>query len=328
MVKVFLKRSQFLIIEIHCAEYRVTNYVQRKRFTCNTQVFEMLRRADTWTELEEIIAWFPLCRDELIVEWVSDLIGSGGLVLKNSEVDSIEERVAGRWDWGSIAGYYHFSTRGAKYLTESEAITYLQESTNVKSKENLYTTNLINPNIVELPRPTLEEGILSVLANRRTNRCFEESTISLDILGECLFGSLAITGFYHDPLMGALPVKMTPSGGARNPYEAFIYALNVEKLEKGLYHYSAFEHNIAKIDCDNLPQPSALLAGQEWANAAAAVLILVANIERTSWKYREPTAYRVVFIEAGHIAQNICTIAVANGLTANPTAAISDFSAT
>jgi nitroreductase len=58
----------------------------------------------------------------------------------------------------------------------------------------------------------------------------------------------------------------------------------------------------------------------------AAVLILVANIERTSWKYREPTAYRVVFIEAGHIAQNICTIAVANGLTANPTAAISDFS--
>jgi SagB-type dehydrogenase family enzyme len=50
----------------------------------------------------------------------------------------------------------------------------------------------------------------------------------------------------------------------------------------------------------------------------------VANFERTMWKYPNPTAYRVLLIEAGHIAQNICLAASDHHLTTTPTAAICD----
>ena len=37
---------------------------------------------------------------------------------------------------------------------------------------------------------------------------------------------------------------MTPSGGARNPYEAYVYVRNVEQLAPGMYHYSAAENSL------------------------------------------------------------------------------------
>ena len=40
---------------------------------------------------------------------------------------------------------------------------------------------------------------------------------------------------------------MTPSGGARNPYEAYVFARKVDGLEAGIYHYSALDHDLAKV---------------------------------------------------------------------------------
>ena len=58
--------------------------------------------------------------------------------------------------------------------------------------------------------------------------------------------------------------------------------------------------------------------------AAAAAVLLVASFERTSWKYGHPTGLRALFLEAGHIAQNLLLAATSHGLAATPTAALSD----
>ena len=58
---------------------------------------------------------------------------------------------------------------------------------------------------------------------------------------------------------------MTPSGGARNPYEAYVFARNVEGLEPGIYHYSALEHSLARVSAAT-PALSDLVGGQEWAD--------------------------------------------------------------
>jgi nitroreductase len=42
------------------------------------------------------------------------------------------------------------------------------------------------------------------------------------------------------------------------------------------------------------------------------------------WKYPHPTGYRVVVLEAGHIAQNLLLAATAHGLAATPTCALGD----
>jgi SagB-type dehydrogenase family enzyme len=117
---------------------------------------------------------------------------------------------------------------------------------------------------------------------------------------------------------------MTPSGGARNPYEAYVYATNVESLEYGLYHYSAIDNTLGLMTTTPAVTATQLLVGQYCADEAGAVILLVANFERTMWKYPNPTAYRVMLIEAGHIAQNISLAAANHHLSTTPTAAISD----
>jgi SagB-type dehydrogenase family enzyme len=115
---------------------------------------------------------------------------------------------------------------------------------------------------------------------------------------------------------------MTPSGGARNPYESYVFARNVDGIEPGFYHYSATEKSLGLVS-DKVPnRTSDFLAQQDWADDMPAVIFLVAILERTMWKYSDPNAYRVVLIEAGHIGQNIMLAATAHGLSACPTAAL------
>ena len=145
--------------------------------------------------------------------------------------------------------------------------------------------------------------------------------VTLTQLSECLFARLGITGRTTN-CVGELPLSMTPSGGARNPYEAYVYARSIDGLEPGVYHYAAIDHSLARLRTNDLPAPSALLGGQTWADEMACVIILSAFLERTMWKYDDANAYRVVLIEAGHIGQNIMLAATRNGLSACPTAAL------
>ena len=94
-------------------------------------------------------------------------------------------------------------------------------------------------------------------------------------------------------------------------------------MHPGFYHFSASECRLTPITSSLQGLSSSqLLAGQEWAEDMPAIVFLVAMFERTMWKYRDDNAYRVILIEAGHIAQNIILAATAHGLTGCPTAAL------
>src|SRR5262249_833121 len=95
-----------------------------------------------------------------------------------------------------------------------------------------------------------------------------------------------------------------------------------EGLEPGFYHYSAFEHTLARLDGTELPKPSELMGGQDWTDDMPCLVILCAQFERTMWKYDDANAYRVVLIEAGHIGQNFMLAATRHGLSACPSAAL------
>ncbi len=124
--------------------------------------------------------------------------------------------------------------------------------------------------------------------------------------------------------MGDLPLKMTPSGGARNPFEAYVRVGNVDGIAPGFYHYSAVDQTLGLVAAAPNPPASALLCGQDWWDGAGAVIFLVANFRRTMWKYEHPMAYRAVLIEAGHIGQNVMIAATHHGLCAGPTAFVRD----
>jgi SagB-type dehydrogenase family enzyme len=189
------------------------------------------------------------------------------------------------------------------------------ERARVRELPALYTTN--PPGALRLPAAS-RGGVFRWLAARRTARDFRPGKIPLAALADCLHAGLGITGFGTGPLGHRMPLKMTPSGGALNPYEAYVLAPRVAGLSPGVYHYSAVDGTLGLRARPPLPQASDLLCEQAWADGAAACIFLVANHERSMWKYGHPMVYRTVLIEAGHIGQNVMLAATQHGLSAAP----------
>ncbi len=210
-------------------------------------------------------------------------------------------------------------------MTLGQVGRVLAERVAVVPQVPLFATNEAYADVVPLPSPRCDD-MFGVMRARRSYRGFGEGPVTLEQLGDCLFSGLGITAFIDTLIPGAdkLPLKMTPSAGARNPYEGYVYVRRVVGLRPGVYHYSGLENSLGLVQDTYQPSVAEVLAGQPWFDGAAAVILLVADFERTMWKYPHPTGYRVVVIEAGHIAQNILLAATANGLASAPTCALSD----
>src|SRR5262249_39757680 len=118
--------------------------------------------------------------------------------------------------------------------------------------------------------------------------------------------------------------KPTPSGGARNPFEAYVVARAVEGLAPGVYHYAGIDHSLGLVRPGPVPSFTTLVGGQTWFEDAGAIIFLVADFQRCWWKYPHPTGFRVILLEAGHVAQNLLLAAAHHRLAATPTCALSD----
>jgi len=228
------------------------------------------------------------------------------------------------WVWGPMAAAFHFGIKDPDYQGPVAATAILEHRVATRPQPPLLTSNAGLPTAA-LPRapasPTLD-----LLHERRSSRTFDpDAPLRLAALADCLFAGLGVVGWMATgiPGEGLLPLKMSPSGGARNPYEAYVVARAVDGLAPGAYHYDGLAGDLGLVR-PGVPDLAALLGGQPWFARAGAVIVLVAHFERSAWKYMHATGLRVVLIEAGHIAQNLLLAATAHDLAAAPTCALSD----
>ena len=85
-------------------------------------------------------------------------------------------------------------------------------------------------------------------------------------------------------------------------------------MPPGIYHYSIADHRLELVRKGALGEELARAAlDQGMCARAPAVLIWTAVFERCRWKYGE-RAYRYVYLDAGHVAQNLSLAAVSLGL--------------
>jgi len=98
----------------------------------------------------------------------------------------------------------------------------------------------------------------------------------------------------------------------------------VEGIEPGIYHYAVEEHGLEQLQTGDFQMGIARSAlDQEIAAWANVVFVWTAIFERSKWKYKQ-RAYRYVYLDAGHIAQNVALAAVALGLGSCQIAALYD----
>lgn len=128
--------------------------------------------------------------------------------------------------------------------------------------------------------------------------------LSLEQLSFLLWAS---TGITHQ--QGGYAFRAAPSAGALYPIETYVAVNHVQFLESGIYHYHIRSHELELLKKGMYGNSIAQAAlGQPMCSQASVVFIWSAMFERCKWKYKQ-RAYRYVYLDVGHIAQNLALAA-------------------
>jgi SagB-type dehydrogenase family enzyme len=105
--------------------------------------------------------------------------------------------------------------------------------------------------------------------------------------------------------------RFYPSGGARYPLELYLLIQRVDGITPGIYHYNVKDHILEELST-NKEDIESLKDGlyYPWSREAAVACFITAVWERNFMKY-EDRGYRIVLIEAGHMAHNLALTAAA-----------------
>lgn len=165
------------------------------------------------------------------------------------------------------------------------------------------------------PLMTLDQA----LTERRSVRSFRPEPVALRQLGYLLWAATGVQRREH-----RFESRTAPSAGGLYPIETYVVVNNVQDLEPGLYHYWIRAHELERLRAGDLRQAIAAAAvGQTMCAAAAAVFVWTAIFARTTSKYGQ-RAYRYIYLDAGHIAENLALAAVSLGLGTCPIGALLD----
>jgi SagB-type dehydrogenase family enzyme len=157
------------------------------------------------------------------------------------------------------------------------------------------------------------------LKERRSRRQYQNRAVGLDELTVLLWATQGVTEAHLNLLL-----RTAPSAGALYPVETYVAAHRVEGLEPGIWHLSVPDFALEQVNPGDHRQAlvTACLS-QSFLAAGAAVFIWTAVLNRAMWKYRE-RAIRYLFLDAGHICQNLMLAATALGLGSCPVGAFFD----
>ncbi|WP_018703011.1 SagB/ThcOx family dehydrogenase [Anaeromusa acidaminophila] len=104
----------------------------------------------------------------------------------------------------------------------------------------------------------------------------------------------------------AATFRTVPSAGARHALETYLLINRVEGLEPGLYRFLALDHQLQQLSTE-AAWPAVLshaCKGQEIVKNSAVSFFWVAESPRMTWRYGE-RGYRYLFLDAGHVCQNL-----------------------
>lgn len=317
------RRAAALVAGFAHGRVVVHNYVERSHFSCSPECLQFLAALDEWQPAEKLFAYFPGADRTDLAEQLTGLVAAKGLVVKGSPQAARDEKYRREWQWGEIAGFFHFSIRETPFISGKPARALIRKRKAWRPSPPLVQSNREAVKVLRLPRTDLSREPFALMRRRRSLRQFSSTPITLQVLADCLFAGNGVLEVREDPDYGRLPITMTPSGGARNPFELYAYARRVIGLEPGFYHYDSMRHDLGQVRAGKVAVPP-MLGTQQWAAGAAAIVFMVAHFPRTMWKYHLPMAYRVVMMEAGFIGQNIALAATHHGLSAIPSGALKE----
>lgn len=168
-----------------------------------------------------------------------------------------------------------------------------------------------NSQIIQLSdiTPISDTPLYDVLKKRKSVRDYNNKSINKESLSYLLWASTGISR-----KEGGYEFRTVPSAGALYPIETYLVINNVNEIDPGVYHYNIQNHFLELLkEGDYAVETAKAALGQKMCIEAPVVFIWTAIFQRMKWKYGQ-RAYRYVYLDAGHIAENLALSATSLGL--------------
>lgn len=144
--------------------------------------------------------------------------------------------------------------------------------------------------------------VVEAIQNRKSVREYSQATMSMKELSLLLWCTQGIKRV----IPSIVALRNVPSAGARNAFETFVLINCIEGLESGLYKYVALSHALLRLESsESLAETFALACDeQEHVKDSNVTFFWTAVPDRMTWSYAD-RSYRYLFIDAGHVCQNL-----------------------
>ncbi|MFI6507705.1 SagB/ThcOx family dehydrogenase [Streptosporangium sp. NPDC050855] len=306
------------------------DYLHQQQFALTEDSSRVLWWFREWRELSSVGRL-----GAALVPIAERLLESGLLIAEGSDRHERQNELKNRWGtWGPPAAYYHFATRvrsGGRILSAGEDRARTREKVGLSPVPPPFKPTGDRPLVAFGKRPSGDAGwphprLIDALWRRRSTRAYLDKPVDLDDLATVLTVAGGVVAFRDDPEFGHDVFKTSPSAGARDPIEIYVYAGDVEGgLEPAMYHFSPSAHGVTRTgDAPSRERLVSALGDQAWLATAPVLLVYTAMIERSQWRYEAARAYRDISLGLGHVSQTVLLTATAMGLGAVFATAVRD----
>jgi SagB-type dehydrogenase family enzyme len=224
--------------------------------------------------------------------------------------------------WNPQAGFFHATTKDVPFV--SPRVAARRGAAAAATPPPPALKRYRHRTTIDLARPRRDDELARVLHARRTWRRYSSQPVTVDELGAIL----GLAAGVQQWISGAgitIPLKTSPSGGARHATEVYVVARHVRGLRKGIYHYAPARHALTRIrDAVSLARMRAYVPGSEYFAKASAMVFFTAVFARILWRYPYARAYRAALIESGHVCQTFLLAATKLGLAPFSVMALAD----
>ncbi len=160
--------------------------------------------------------------------------------------------------------------------------------------------------LIDLPLPkdiaVKDVGLREAIERRKSVRDYADIPLGLSELSFLLWSTQGVKEVFP----GQAIFRTVPSAGARHSFETYLLVNNVKELCSGIYRFLSIDHklveeNIKEGVADKIVEGC---LGQEFVKTCAVVFIWTVVACRMKWRYGE-RGYRYMFLDAGHVCQNL-----------------------
>jgi SagB-type dehydrogenase family enzyme len=190
------------------------------------------------------------------------------------------------------------------------------ETFSPKSSSEKPTLTPTNKYLLPIPKFSSKVMLEEAMAWRRSLREYKKEPVTIENLSMLLWAAQGISEFNYG-------LRTVPSAGGTYPLSIYVsvgdegvLVKEMEYLPQGSYKYNCKDHSLTLIKTGDV-RDSLTIASlkQDWVRTGAISIIVLATYERTTKVYGE-RGQRYVYMEDGHVGQNVYLMATALNLGA------------